>query len=147
MPKAIMESLGLDITRPYSELYSFDSKKVKCLGIIKDLVITLTQLPAKNLVTEFIVVDIPIKFRILFSSSCSTKLKGTLQMDLSFATIPIFGEKRRIYREVRLSYMVSMLTGKPVNEGKHSTGESRLDHPIFGMGAFNRFYIPGLRRL
>ena len=42
MPKAIMENLGLDITRPYKDLYSFDSKKVKFLGLIKYLVVTLT---------------------------------------------------------------------------------------------------------
>lgn len=42
MPKVIMDSLSLDITRAYSELYSFDSRKVKCLGIMKDMVITLT---------------------------------------------------------------------------------------------------------
>jgi hypothetical protein len=29
MPKAIMEKLGLEITRPYGDLYSFDSRKVK----------------------------------------------------------------------------------------------------------------------
>ena len=42
MPKAVMENLGLDMTRPYKDLYSFDSKKAKCLGLIKDLVILLT---------------------------------------------------------------------------------------------------------
>ena len=42
MPKAIMEDLGLDITRPYHDLFSFDSRKVKCLGLIKDFAITLT---------------------------------------------------------------------------------------------------------
>jgi hypothetical protein len=36
MPKAIMDKLGLDITRPYHDLYSFDSGRVKCLGLIKD---------------------------------------------------------------------------------------------------------------
>jgi len=41
MPKAIMEELGLDVTRPYHDLFSFDSRKVKCLGLIKDLAITL----------------------------------------------------------------------------------------------------------
>ena len=41
MPKEIMEKLGLEITRPYKDLYSFDSKKVKCLGLIKYLCITL----------------------------------------------------------------------------------------------------------
>ena len=39
MTKAIVENLGLDIARPYKDFYSFDSKKVKCLGLIKDLAI------------------------------------------------------------------------------------------------------------
>ena len=43
MPKAIMDNLGLDITKPYKDLYSFDSRKVKCLGLIKDLVVSLGQ--------------------------------------------------------------------------------------------------------
>jgi hypothetical protein len=42
MPKVIMEKLGLDITRPYQDLYSFDLRKVKCLGMIKDLVVNLS---------------------------------------------------------------------------------------------------------
>jgi hypothetical protein len=33
MPKVIMDELGLDITRPYKDLFSFDSRKVKCLGL------------------------------------------------------------------------------------------------------------------
>ena len=107
MPKTIMESLGLDITRLYSELYSFDSRNVKSLGFIEDMVITLKQLHAKLLVMDVIVIEIPIKFGMFHSISWSTKLKGTLQMDLSYTTIPIFGEQRRLYREVRLSYMVS----------------------------------------
>jgi hypothetical protein len=41
MPKIIMEKLGLQITRPYGNLYYFDSRKVKCMGMIKDLVVTL----------------------------------------------------------------------------------------------------------
>ena len=35
MPKVIMETLNLDITRPYKDLFSFGSSKVKCLGVIK----------------------------------------------------------------------------------------------------------------
>ena len=42
MPKGVVESLGLEVTRPYKYLYSFDSRKVKCLGLIKDMVVTLT---------------------------------------------------------------------------------------------------------
>lgn len=114
MPKAIMENMGLDNTRPYKDLYYFDSKKVKCLHLIKDLVIALTQIPAKSLIMHVIVADIPVKFGMLLSRYWSAKLKGTLQMDMSYATIPIFGEQRRLYREVIFDYMVSS-KDKPEN--------------------------------
>ena len=42
MPRVVVESLGLQITRQYKDLFSFDSIKVKCFGLIKDLVVTLT---------------------------------------------------------------------------------------------------------
>ena len=42
MPKEVMEKLGLEITRPYKDLYSFYSSRVKCLGLIKDLCVNLT---------------------------------------------------------------------------------------------------------
>ena len=42
MPKAVMEALGLSITKPYHDLYAFDSRVVKCLGVIKDMVVNLT---------------------------------------------------------------------------------------------------------
>jgi hypothetical protein len=97
-----MENLGLDITRPYKDLFSFDSRKVKCLGLIKYLVVTLTQIPSKSVVMDVVVVDIPPKFGMLLSRSWETKLKGTLQMDMSYATIPVFGKQRRLYRETQV---------------------------------------------
>ena len=45
IPKLIMDSLGLDITKPYKYLFSFDSREVKCLGLIKYLVVILHQMP------------------------------------------------------------------------------------------------------
>ena len=39
MPKVVMEALGLSITKPYHDLYAFDSRVVKCLGVIKDMVV------------------------------------------------------------------------------------------------------------
>ena len=67
MPKRVMEELGLENTKAYHDLYSFDSKKVNCLGVIKDLVITLTRLPMKSIVMDVIVVDIPPRFGMLLS--------------------------------------------------------------------------------
>ena len=79
MPKAIMETLNLDITRPYKDLFSFDSSKVKCLGLIKDLCVTLVQYPGKNILMDIVVADIPPKYGVLLSRSWGAKLQGSLQ--------------------------------------------------------------------
>jgi len=63
MPLLVMEHLGLEITKPYKDLYSFESKRVKCLGMIKDLVVNLTQIPVKSVVMDIVVVDIPLRFQ------------------------------------------------------------------------------------
>jgi len=114
MPKLIMEIMGLEITRPYKYLFSFNSKRVQCIGLIKDVVVGLTQVLSKTVVMYIVVADIPPKFVMMFSRSWATKIKGTMQMDLTYATIPVFGEQRRLYRETRMAYMVSS-KDKPQN--------------------------------
>jgi hypothetical protein len=103
MLKVVMDELGLDITKPYQDLYSFDSKRV-----IKYLVVTLSQLPMKNVVMDIVVADIPPNFGLMLSRSWVKKVGGSLQMDLTLETIPILGgEHRKLYREIRFSYIVS----------------------------------------
>jgi hypothetical protein len=107
MPKDVMEKLGIDVTRPYKDLHSFESRKVKCIGLIKDLCITLAQIPAKSMVMDIVVAEIPPKYGMLLSRSWGANLKGTLQLDMSYATIPVFGQQRRLYRETLMKYMVN----------------------------------------
>jgi ribonuclease HI len=121
MPKAVMDELGLEVTKPYQDLFSFDSRKVRCLGLIKDMVINLAQLPMRSMVMDVVVADIPPKFGLLLSRSWGKRLGGTLQMDLSYATIPVFGgETKRLYRESQLAYIIS--------DGKNS-----VNHPIYAV--------------
>jgi ribonuclease HI len=121
MPKIVMEELGLEVTKAYHDLYSFDSRRVQCLGVIKDLVVSLFQLPMKSVVMDIVVADVPPKFGMLLSRSWIKRLGGTLQMDLTYATIPFFGgEHRRLYREAQLAYIVSD-EANPTN------------HPIFAL--------------
>jgi hypothetical protein len=104
MLKNFMYELGLEVTKAYHDLYYFDSRKVKYLGVIKDLAVSLFQFPMKSVVMDIVVADVPPKFRILLSRSWIKRLGGALHMDLSYATIPVFGgEHRRIYREVQLA--------------------------------------------
>jgi hypothetical protein len=107
MPKTIMDELGLEFTKTYHDLYSFDSRKVKCLGVIKDLVVSLFQLPMKSLVMDIVVADDPSKFGILLSRSWIKRLGGNFHMELSYANIPVLGgEHRRLYREAQLAYII-----------------------------------------
>ena len=82
MPKGVVEILGLEITRPYKDPYSFDSKRVKYLGLIKDMVVSLNKLPSKTVVMDVVVADIPPKFGVLLSRFWTSKIKGSLQMDV-----------------------------------------------------------------
>jgi hypothetical protein len=82
MPKAVMNELGIEVTKPYHDLFSFDSRKVRCLGLIKDLVINLAQLPMRRMVMDVVVADIPPKFGLLLSCPWRKRLGGTLHMDL-----------------------------------------------------------------
>jgi hypothetical protein len=108
MPKVIMEKLGLGVTIPYRDLYSFDSRKVKCLGMIKYLVVNLAQIPVNSILMDVVIVDVPTKYGMLLSRSWGAKLGGSLQLGMMYATIPIFsGQFTCLYRETRLAYTVS----------------------------------------
>jgi ribonuclease HI len=75
----------------------------------------------RSMVMDVVVADIPPKFRLLLSHPWSKRLGGTLQMDLSYATIPVFGgELKRLYRENQLAYII--------NDAKNS-----VNHPIYAV--------------
>jgi hypothetical protein len=128
MPKAVMEKLRLEITRPYKDLHSFDSSKVRCIGLIKDLCTTLVQIPAKSMVMDVVVADIPPEYGMFLSQSWGANLRGTLWLDMSYATIPVFGKQRRLYRETLMKYMVN-IQEIPHNYPLYST-HSDLDSSI-----------------
>jgi hypothetical protein len=70
---------------------------------------------------DIVVADVPPKFGMLLSRSWIKILGGTLHMDLSYATIPVFGgEHRRLYREAQLAYIIS-------------DEENPINHPIFSV--------------
>ena len=102
MPLSVMKELNLKITKPYRDLYPFYSKRVKCVGLIKDVVVSLAQIPAKSIVMDVVVANILAKVGMLLSRSWGEKLGGVLKLDFTYAIIPVFnGEKRRLYSETR----------------------------------------------
>lgn len=62
----------------------------------------------KSMIVDIVVEDVPPKFGMLLSRGWIKRLGGTLQNDLSYATIPVFGGvSRRLYKEAQLAYIIS----------------------------------------
>jgi hypothetical protein len=59
IPLDIMDNLGLDITRPYKDLYSFHSRRAQCLGMIKDLAMRMVQIQRNFVTMGVVIVDVP----------------------------------------------------------------------------------------
>jgi len=56
---------------------------------------------------DVVVADIPPKYGMLLSRSWGEKLQGSLQLDMSYATISVFGQLKRLYQGTLMKYVVS----------------------------------------
>ena len=81
------------------------------------------------MVMDVVVADVPPKYGMLLSRSWGVKLQGTIQMDETYATIPIFSQLRRLYRESHMKFMVSS-PERPENSPIYSV-HTDLDSFIF----------------
>ena len=61
---------------------------------------------------DIVVSDIPPKYGMLLSRSWGAKLQGPLQLDMSYATISIFGHPKKLYRETLMKHALSS-QGRP----------------------------------
>ena len=78
------------------------------MGMIKVLVLNLAQGPMKIILMDVVVVDVPAKYGMLLSRSWGAKLGGSVHLDMTYATIPVFGGQfTRMYIETRMVYIVS----------------------------------------
>jgi hypothetical protein len=76
--------------------------------MIKDLVVNLAQIQVKSILMDVVVVDVPSKYGMLLLRYWGAKLGGSIQLDMTYATIHIFdGQFTRLYKETRLAYTVS----------------------------------------
>jgi ribonuclease HI len=108
MPNIIMEKLGLEIVRTYQDLYLFDFRKVKCLNMIKYLVVNLAQILVKSILMDVFFPDVTSQYDMILSRSLGANLGGSIHLYTTYATIPIFGGQfTRMYKEARLAYTVS----------------------------------------
>jgi hypothetical protein len=91
MPYGVMRQLGLKVTGPYQNVYAMDSKKVEVWGLIKDLKVRLAVFPERIICMDVVAAEVPKSQDMghAFSRSWAATLGGTLQEDLSYATISV----------------------------------------------------------
>ena len=76
--------------------------------MIKDLVVNLDQIPVKSVLMDVVIVDVPANYGMLLSISWGANLGGSVQLDMTYSMIPIFGGQfTRLYRDTWLTYTVS----------------------------------------
>jgi hypothetical protein len=96
MPLDVMEQLRLKTTRPYRNVCAMDAREVKVYGVIKNLPVYLVAKLNIRVLMDILVIDIPDSRGMLLLRKISHDLGGSLQMDLSYATLPSYEEKPMI---------------------------------------------------
>jgi hypothetical protein len=88
--KNVMNMLNLKLSRPYHNVCAMDSREVETHGIILNLQVKLASYPNITFPVDILVIDVPDAWGMLLSRKWAATMGGTLQMDLTYATIPSF---------------------------------------------------------
>jgi hypothetical protein len=108
MTKKVMEQLNLRISRPYHNIFSMDSRTIEVHGLIKGLQVHLAAFPDIVIEMDIVVVDVLDTWGMLLRRKITIDLGGSLQMDLTYATIPTpNGLEFRLNRELERKYHVA----------------------------------------
>jgi len=91
IPYGVMRQLGLKVTRAFQNVYAMDSRKVEAWGLIEDFKLPLVAFPERIICMDVVAAEVPKSQDMghAFSRSWAATLGGTLQEDLSYATISV----------------------------------------------------------
>jgi hypothetical protein len=66
MSLKVMRKLGLETTRPYTNLYGIESRVIPTYGLIENVKVFLNQYPEMVFLVDIVVVDVPDVWGMLF---------------------------------------------------------------------------------
>jgi len=88
MTRKFMEKLNLRILRPYHNFCAMDSREIKVHGLIKYLQVHLAVFSDISVLMDVVFIDVLDAWGMILSWKWATSFGGSIQMDLSYATIP-----------------------------------------------------------
>ena len=106
MSADVMNKIDLKVDTPYGKCYAMDNRSIPVVGIIKNVEFHFPTFPQISYRTNIIVFGISASYGMLLSRQWSNLVGGHVQLDLSYATIPIGGKEIRIEREPRSYYLI-----------------------------------------
>ena len=106
MSADVMKEVGLKVDTPYGKCYAMDNRSVPVVGIIKNIEFRFPSFPHISYRTDITVVEISACYGMLLSRQWSNLVGGHVQLDMSYATIPVGGKEIRIEREPQSYYLV-----------------------------------------
>ena len=86
----MMEKIGLGTAKPYKDIYSLNSERVQCLGMIKDLLVGMVKIPRKFVMMDGIIANVPPTYGMLLSRQWGTFVGGSIQFELPYSIILMF---------------------------------------------------------
>lgn len=106
MPVGFMKELGMGTHTTFGKCYAMDNRSVLVVGVMKDVEFKLVACPEASYKIDITVVDVPPNYGMLLSRQWLNLIGGHVQLDLSYATIPVNGHEVRIEREPRSLYII-----------------------------------------
>lgn len=79
-----------------------DSQKVNVNGIVNNVPMQLVAYPVKSFSMDISIVDFPTKWGMLLSRKWVASMGGKLQINLSYATISMYGKDVQLHREKKM---------------------------------------------
>lgn len=106
MLAGVKRELGMWVDTTYGRFYVMDNRSVPVVGIMKNVECKLASSPEASYKTGITIVDVPPHYGMLLSRQWSNLIGGHVQLDLSYATIPVNGQEVRIEREPHSTYII-----------------------------------------
>jgi hypothetical protein len=105
----VMKQIGMIVDTNGVKLYSMDGRPIPIIGIMKNMEVKLVAYPQAICRVDINIIDTPPHFGMLLSRQWITLVGGNVQLDLTYATIPINGKEVKLYREPRVEKIMQQV--------------------------------------
>lgn len=114
----------MNVDTTYGKSYAMDNRSAPVIGIMKNVEFRFLSCLEKSYKIYITIVEVPPSYGMLLSRQWSNLVGGNIQLDLSYATIPVNDRVIRIDREPRSTYIIEDIDPSQVTHFFHTDMEN-----------------------